>query len=148
MREALEPIAVARAAAGATAEQLARMRAALERSESFAERGQTDAYLEANRQFHLLSFQFDGMPRLRRAIEGLWNTTSRHRAPFRLVADRQEMGGLEHRLMLDAFERHAGDDAAQLHLLHVRRSREFFSAAASITTAGADDDDAPDPHDA
>lgn len=139
MREALEPIAVARAAMEATTEHLAQMRTALQHSESFAARGQTDAYLEADRQFHFLTFQFDGMPRLRRAIEGLWNTTNRHRATLRLVAERQEVGAIEHRLMLDAFERHAGEDAAQLQQIHVRRSRVFLTQAADTIASDADD---------
>jgi GntR family transcriptional regulator, rspAB operon transcriptional repressor len=139
MREALEPIAVGRAAAAATPEHLELMRTALERSETFMASGDTAEYLEADRQFHRLSFQADGMPRLMRAIEGLWNTTYRHRATLRLVAERQEVGVMEHRLMLDAFERHASDDAAQLQQIHVRRSRLFLTESANALAEDGDD---------
>ena len=97
MREALEPIAVARSAANATPEHLAQMRAALERSEISAAQGDMEAYLEADREFHHMTFQLNDMPRLMRAIEGLWNTIDRHRAITSLVAARQDVGGIEHR---------------------------------------------------
>lgn len=136
MREALEPIAVARSAANATPEHLAQMRAALERSEISAAQGDMEAYLEADREFHHMTFQLNDMPRLMRAIEGLWNTIDRHRAITSLVAARQDVGGIEHRLLLDAFERHASEDAAQLQQMHVRRSRVFLSDPANAATIG------------
>lgn len=146
MREALEPIAVARSAAAATPEHLAQMREAFEHSELFAAQGDMDAYLEADRRFHFLSFQFNGMPRLKRAIEGLWNTTNRHPATSSLVAERQEVGSIEHRLMLDAFERHASEDAAQLQQMHVRRSRVFLSAPGKAPAKSAEDTHAATDH--
>jgi len=131
MREALEPLAIARCVASVTPEHLAQMRAALDRSDVFAAQGDIEAYLDADRRFHLLSLQVTGMPRLTRSIEGLWNTINRHRATSSLVANRQEIGSSEHWLILDAFERRASKDAAVLQQMHVRRSRVFLSDPAT-----------------
>jgi GntR family transcriptional regulator, rspAB operon transcriptional repressor len=141
MREALEPIAIARSAVRSTIENRARMRDALHRSDECARKGDMEGYLEADREFHQLSFAEAGMPRVVRAIHGLWNIIDRHHAMSSLVAARQDVGSVEHFLILDAFERHAGEDAAVLQQMHARRSRIFLSDPANAAQVQAEKTD-------
>jgi DNA-binding GntR family transcriptional regulator len=122
MREALEPLAVSHGATQRTEEQLAQMRTALELSEACADED-VACYLQYDRAFHLLTIQASGLHRTTQVIENLWNTTYRHQKSSALMAHRREVGAVEHRLLLDAFECHQAEDAAMLHEMHVRRSR-------------------------
>lgn len=134
MREALEPLAVARAAHLRTEEQLAKMEDALDRSEACAA-DDTASYLRWDRVFHQLTFEASPLTRIGRAIDGLWNTTYRHPQTHVLVAVRREIGHIEHRLLLDALRCQAGEDAGDLQRMHIRRARLVVgeSVAPSVT---------------
>jgi len=142
MREALEPLAVARAAELRTEEQLAKMEEALDHSEACSP-SDTGAYLNWDRVFHQLTFAASPLPRISRVIDGLWSTTYRHPQTFMLIAARREIGHLEHRLMLDAFQRRAGQDASDLQRVHVRRSRVLLDEVVLPATAPRPERHAP-----
>jgi hypothetical protein len=53
---------------------------------------------------------------------------------YSFLPDRLTISHAEHRLLVDAFERRAPDDAAAIHRLHTRRTREGLADRPEIFT--------------
>lgn len=121
-REAIEPQMIAIACARITPEQLAEAAELNARSELFAAQQDVVRYLEIDHQFHGLLLEASQLLSLKEITDLLWRRTQRYRLEF-LAASRLETSVVEHRLILEAFERRRSEDAADLHRIHTRRTR-------------------------
>jgi GntR family transcriptional regulator, rspAB operon transcriptional repressor len=123
VREALEPVLVRHATERIGPERLAVARAINEESERCAERGDSDGYLSADRRFHTEIFEATEMPRAYSVILGMLQTSERYRRALSILPHGLETSVVEHRMILEAIERGAAEDAGELHRVHVRRTR-------------------------
>lgn len=123
IREYLEPLAAAEAAARITdaeAESLRSMVRAMDEVPSGA-----GAWLDLDRRFHLASYAPARMPRLERTVEGFWNSTQPYRRAFMSTLSPEETAitRAEHLLLADAFARRDAAEVEQLVRSHIRRTR-------------------------
>jgi len=94
-----------------------------------------DAFLRADREFHLSSYAGAAPGETWQIIHRMWNTTQHYRREFTQRAarggasDRAGAAGglgvthLEHRLLLDCVRRRDADDAERVLVTHIRRTR-------------------------
>lgn len=139
MREALEPLAIVHAVARVSEETLRDLGQYLTQSEACANANDAAGYLRFDRLFHYALFEAAGLDRLERVIRGLWDTAHQYQRVYTRLPHNILASAREHRLILDAAERKASDDAGQLHLLHIRRTRhalvehpEFFKGTPPV----------------
>jgi len=124
IRERLEPLLLRASLPGlddVTRGRLAELAAAMERSG-----GDVDAFLRADRAFHLASYSAAPAGETSQIIGRMWNTTQHYRREFTKLAARQADLGLthlEHRLLLDCLRREDADDAERVLVMHIRRTR-------------------------
>ena len=87
--------------------------------------GGLDAFMRADREFHLSSYAGAASGEMWQIIHRMWNTTQHYRREFtRLaVADGLTVTHLEHRLLLDCIRRQDPDDAERVLVTHIRRTR-------------------------
>ena len=125
VRERLEPLVLrlsmprlGEAEVGRLAELAAQMEAA----------PGVDAFLRADREFHLASYAGAAGGEAWQVICRLWNVTHHYRREFTKLAVAASGPGLgvthlEHRLLLDAIRRKDADDAERALVTHIRRTR-------------------------
>jgi len=123
IRERLEPLLLRTSMPGldeATLGRLAELVAAME-----APGTGTDAFLRADREFHLSSYAGAPHGLTSRIIGRMWNTTQHYRREYTRLAARDGMRAthLEHRLLLDCISRDDADDAERVLVTHIRRTR-------------------------
>lgn len=95
-----------------------------------------DAFLRADREFHLSSYSGAATGETWHIIARMWNTTQHYRREFTQRAARGATGSaaddatsglgvthLEHRLLLDCVRRRDADDAERILVTHIRRTR-------------------------
>lgn len=84
-----------------------------------------DAFMRADREFHLSSYAGAAPGETWHIIHRLWNTTQHYRREFtkRAAKDGLSVTHLEHRLLLDCLRRRDGDDAERVLVTHIRRTR-------------------------
>ena len=98
-----------------------------------------DAFLRADREFHLSSYAGAAQGETWQIIHRMWNTTQHYRREFTQRAARAGAGNgasggagaggglgvthLEHRLLLDCVRRQDADDAERVLVTHIRRTR-------------------------
>ena len=94
-----------------------------------------DAFMRADREFHLSSYAGAGPGETWQIIHRMWNSTQHYRREFtkraaRGVTASDGPGGdglsvthLEHRLLLDCVRRQDADDAERVLVTHIRRTR-------------------------
>ena len=84
-----------------------------------------DAFMRADREFHLSSYAGAASTEMGQIIHRMWNTTQHYRREFtRLAADDGlSATHLEHRLLLDCIRRQDPDDAERVLIMHIRRTR-------------------------
>jgi DNA-binding GntR family transcriptional regulator len=135
IRESLEPLAVAESAKRLNAEQLATIRSRLYAVEEVA--GSAEEWLERDRAFHIATYSM-APTRMQSAIETFWNTTQQYRRVLLRTFSRShfELIHAEHRLLMDALERHDADYAATLLRLHIRRTRTRLENDSSLLSPG------------
>jgi DNA-binding GntR family transcriptional regulator len=85
----------------------------------------TDAFLRADREFHLSSYAGAAQGLTSQIIGRMWNTTQHYRREYTRLAARDGMRAthLEHRLLLDCIGRDDADDAERVLVTHIRRTR-------------------------
>jgi DNA-binding GntR family transcriptional regulator len=133
VRERLEPLLLRASMPGLDDAALGRMAdlaGAMERAD-----GDVDAFLRADREFHLTSYAAAPPGEASRIIGRLWNTSQHYRREFtKLAAHRDRLGvtHLEHRLLLDCIRRGDADDAERVLVMHVRRTRLELSGHPEI----------------
>jgi DNA-binding GntR family transcriptional regulator len=90
-----------------------------------------NAFLRADREFHLASYAAAAPGETREIVHRMWNTTQHYRREFtKLAASPGMRDGLglgvthmEHRLLLDCIRRVDADDAERVLVTHIRRTR-------------------------
>ena len=124
IRERREPLLLRASLPGlddAALGRLAELAGEMERSG-----GDIDAFLRADREFHLASYSAAAPGETSQIIGRMWNTTQHYRREFTKLAGRQAGLGvthLEHRLLLDCLRRGDADDAERVLVMHIRRTR-------------------------
>ncbi len=123
LREALEPMAIAESATRLSDGQLVELRSLAALIE--ASRADLQAWIRHDRTFHLLSYDAAPFPRLQRMVHGFWNTTQQYRRAHvsRFDDHTFDIIHMEHRMIVDALERHDPVDAAERQRSHIRRTR-------------------------
>jgi DNA-binding GntR family transcriptional regulator len=96
-----------------------------------------DAFMRADREFHLSSYSGAASGEMWQIIHRMWNTTQHYRREYtRLAAGfGLSVTHMEHRLLVDCLRRQDPDDAERILVTHIRRTRlelekhpEIFSA--------------------
>lgn len=130
IREALEPMAIAESAKHLTAAQLEELRELANVIE--ASRSDPQEWIRHDRTFHLLSYGAAPFPRLLRMIHGFWNTSQQYRRAHLSTFTEQtfDIIHMEHRMILEALERHDPVDAEERQRSHIRRTRLDLTAHA------------------
>jgi DNA-binding GntR family transcriptional regulator len=91
-----------------------------------------DAFLRADREFHLSSYAGAAPGETWQIIHRMWNATQHYRREFTQRAAGSGAAGaggglgvthLEHRLLLDCVRRQDADDAERVLVTHIRRTR-------------------------
>jgi DNA-binding GntR family transcriptional regulator len=84
-----------------------------------------DAFMHADREFHLSSYAGAASGEMWQIIGRMWNTTQHYRREFTKIAARSSLRvtHLEHRLLLDCIRRRDADDAERVLVTHIRRTR-------------------------
>jgi DNA-binding GntR family transcriptional regulator len=124
IRERLEPLLLRASLPGLqppVTGRLAELAEVMERSGS-----DVDAFLRADREFHLASYSAAAPGETSQIIGRMWNTTQHYRREFtKIAAGRAALGvtHLEHRLLLDCLRREDADDAERVLVMHIRRTR-------------------------
>jgi DNA-binding GntR family transcriptional regulator len=123
IRERLEPLLLRFSMPGldaATVSRLAELVATME-----APGTGTDAFLRADREFHLSTYAGAPPGQTGQIIGRMWNTTQHYRRAFTRLAAHDGMRAthLEHRLLLDCIGRGDADDAERILVTHIRRTR-------------------------
>lgn len=123
IREHLEPFAISRSVPGLSDEQLTELESYVEQIEEAATDEDIGRWVELDRRFHLTAMS-GAPPRLLRIIESLWNGTEHYRRTYLVLPERLQIAQLEHRLLLETMKSRRGEDAANILLVHIRRTRE------------------------
>ena len=124
IRERLEPLLLRASLPGLDGAVLGRLAELAEEMERSG--GDVDAFLRADREFHLTSYSAAAPGETSQIIGRMWNTTQHYRREFTMLAARQASLGathLEHRLLLDCLRRDDADDAERVLVMHIRRTR-------------------------
>ena len=85
-----------------------------------------DAFMRADRKFHLSSYTGAESSEMWQIIHRMWNTTQHYRREFtRLAAHAAGLSvtHMEHRLLLDCIRRQDLDDGERVLVTHIRRTR-------------------------
>ena len=123
IRERLEPLLLRTSMPRLDAAAADRLGGLVEEMEAGA---QLDAFLRADREFHLSSYAGAASSEMWQIIHRMWNTTQHYRREFtRLAAHAAGLSvtHLEHRLLLDCIRRQDPDDAERALVTHIRRTR-------------------------
>jgi len=123
IRERLEPLLLRASLPHLDAAAVARLAQLAEAMES---PGTTvDAFLRADREFHLSGYAGAPPGETWQIIGRMWNTTQHYRREFTKLAAGSglRVTHLEHRLLLDCIARHDADDAERVLVTHIRRTR-------------------------
>lgn len=134
IRERLEPLLLRTSMPGLGEATIARLAELADAMESVD--GDVDAFLRADREFHLSSYAGAATGETWQIIARMWNTTQHYRREFTQRAARGATGTtadgatsglgvthLEHRLLLDCVRRQDADDAERILVTHIRRTR-------------------------
>jgi DNA-binding GntR family transcriptional regulator len=124
IRERLEPLLLRASLPGLDDAVIARLADLAEVMERAG--GDVDAFLRADREFHLASYSAAVPGETSQIIGRMWNSTQHYRREFtKLAAGQGGLGAthLEHRLLLDCLRREDADDAERVLVMHIRRTR-------------------------
>lgn len=127
VREAIEPPLIAEATRRIDESQLDVARRLNARAEEFAEAGEDRNYVNLDPEFHDAIFVAAAMPHVHEIVKGHRNAASRYRHAYSHLPRHLDASVVEHRMILEAVARRAPDDAAELHRIHIRRTRVTLS---------------------
>jgi DNA-binding GntR family transcriptional regulator len=122
MRERLEPLAISESIPHLTEEDVHRLDHIQSQIETNFDVGR---FLQLDREFHLLTYSGCPIDQLTAMVTRLWNSTQHYRRAFvsNSGPGRMWVINAEHRLLLDAIERHDATDAERYLGGHIRRTR-------------------------
>lgn len=133
IRERLEPLLLRASLPGLDGAALDRMSGLAGDMERAG--GDVDAFLRADREFHLSSYAAAAPGETAKIIGKMWNSTQHYRREFTKIASRRAGLGvthLEHRLLVDCLRRNDPDDAERVLVMHIRRTRLELSGHPEI----------------
>jgi DNA-binding GntR family transcriptional regulator len=136
MRERLEPLALTESIPNLDAEVLERLDDVQRRIEANRD---VEAFLELDREFHLLTYTGCHVEHVMSIVTRLWNSTQHYRRAFVNLsgAGRWWVINAEHRLLLDAIARRDEADAERHLAGHIRRTRIELDRHPEIFAEGA-----------
>lgn len=122
MRERLEPLALSESIPHLTEDDVRRLDHIQGQIETNSDVGR---FLELDRELHLLTYSGCQIDQLTAMVTRLWNSTQHYRRAFVSSSGPGRMWVInaEHRLLLDAIERHDATDAERYLGGHIRRTR-------------------------
>jgi len=122
MRERLEPLALSESIPNLTEDDVRRLDHLQSQIETNSDVGR---FLELDREFHLLTYSGCHIDQLTAMVTRLWNSTQHYRRAYVSSSGPGRMWVInaEHRLLLDAIERHDATDAERYLGGHIRRTR-------------------------
>lgn len=122
IRERIEPLLLAESIPNLTDQDIADLRAVMERNEHVTD---VDQAIALGREFHWISYRRHNTPLLAQIVERVWDTTqSYRRAYLKLVFSAgSRVHDTEHRLLFDAISRREVETAQAALILHIRRAR-------------------------
>ena len=128
IRERLEPLLLRLSMPGLSDAAIERLGTGVREMEAGSG---VDAFLRADREFHLSSYAGAASSETWQIIHRLWNTTQHYRREYTRRAARPGPHGggglsvihMEHRLLLDCLRRRDADDAERVLVTHIRRTR-------------------------
>lgn len=133
IRERLEPLLLRASLPGLDGAALDRMAGLAGDMERAGD--DVDAFLRADREFHLSSYAAAAPGETAKIIGKMWNSTQHYRREFTKIASRRAGLGvthLEHRLLVDCLRRNDPDDAERVLVMHIRRTRLELSGHPEI----------------
>jgi Transcriptional regulators len=122
MRERLEPLALSQSIPNLTADD---MRSLGDIQDQIETNSDVRGFLALDRELHLLTYSGCHFDQLTSMVTRLWNSTQHYRRAFVSSSGPGRMWVInaEHRLLLDAIERHDTTDAERYLSGHIRRTR-------------------------
>ncbi len=123
IRERLEPLLLRTSMPHLDSAAVDRLGGLVDEMEAGAE---LDAFMRADRKFHLSSYAGAESSEMWQIIHRMWNTTQHYRREFtRLAAHAAGLSvtHMEHRLLLDCIRRQDLDDGERVLVTHIRRTR-------------------------
>jgi DNA-binding GntR family transcriptional regulator len=123
IRERLEPLLLRTSMPHLDGDAVDRLGGLVDEMEAGAE---LDAFMRADRNFHLSSYAGAESSEMWQIIHRMWNTTQHYRREFtRLAAHATGLSvtHMEHRLLLDCIRRQDLDDGERVLVTHIRRTR-------------------------
>ncbi len=122
IRERLEPLLLRTSMPNLGAEAVDRLG---QLADEMAAGAELDAFMRADREFHLSSYAGAASSEMWQIIHRMWNTTQHYRREFTRLAAQAGLSvtHLEHRLLLDCIRRQNPDDAERVLIMHIRRTR-------------------------
>jgi DNA-binding GntR family transcriptional regulator len=122
MRERLEPLALSQSIPHLTAGDMRRI---ADIQDGIETNSDVRGFLQLDREFHLLTYSGCHFDQLMSMVTRLWNSTQHYRRAFVSSSGPGRMWVInsEHRLLLDAIQRHDTTDAERYLSGHIRRTR-------------------------
>ena len=122
MRERLEPLALSQSIPHLTADDVRNLGHIQDEIETNSD---VRGFLQLDRELHLLTYSGCHFDQLTSMVTRLWNSTQHYRRAFVSSSGPGRMWVInsEHRLLLDAIERHDTTDAERCLGGHIRRTR-------------------------
>lgn len=126
IRERIEPLLLADSVPNLTAEDIADLRAVMERNEGVTD---VDEAIALGREFHWISYRRHTTPLLAQIVERVWDTTQSYRRAYMKLAMAPGCGAggrthdIEHRLLFDAIANREVETAQAALVMHIRRTR-------------------------
>ena len=122
MRERLEPLALSQSIPHLTTDDVRTLEHIQDAIETNSD---VRGFLQLDRKFHLLSYSGCHFDQLTSMVTRLWNSTQHYRRAFVSSNGPGRMWVInsEHRLLLDAIQRHDTTDAERYLSGHIRRTR-------------------------
>lgn len=122
IRERIEPLLLAESVPNLTDQDIADLRAVMERNEQVTD---VDEAIALGREFHWITYRRHNTPLLAQIVERVWDTTqSYRRAYLKLVlSGASRVHDTEHRLLFDAISQREVETAQAALVLHIRRTR-------------------------
>lgn len=132
MRERLEPLLLRYSAPGLTGGDLDHLASLAQRISEAG--GDTEAFLQLDREFHLASYAAAHTSQLEPLIRKLWNTTAPYRRAYvsSWGADARRIAHEEHHLMVAALKDGDLEEAERVLGGHIRRTRRQLARTPEI----------------
>lgn len=122
IRERIEPLLLADSIPNLTEADFEEMR---EVATEIEDTSDVERFLRLYRRFHWTSYRGHRAPQLAQIVERLWDTTQSYRREYVKLALSYgaRVVAAEHRLLIEAVERHDAETATAVLVMHIRRTR-------------------------